>query len=348
MTHFSFINLITAIMRRVITFKTIAVYGILGVFSMGKTLRRMPPAGMTDIIPVLMGVFMLLLLIVVPCSSQGMGSSKAYDQRGYDYMGSPVSSAESGNGQVSVAVPGYLNPYTGATGWDASAPGLSSSSLQMEQIDPASLGLSAPGGSSGPANQLYVQSGSNLAASGTVSLGDSYVLWARAGGRGNFVLYDYSREIFSSSVTAGWYRIQGAYGDFAGQHLYRFFLGGQASNNVTVMVSSAGYPTSYSLTGRVQDATGEGLAGVTVTATNSDGGRFSTVTGEGGYYAIDVASGVYVISARLEGYVFTQTTAQAVAGMVSAARPIVGTPSGSRAASSYLSPFAASPEMQIK
>ncbi len=66
-----------------------------------------------------------------------------------------------------------------------------------------------------------------------------------------------------------------------------------------------------------------------VTVSNNDGGRFSSMTGSGGYYAIDVATGVYLVNAEAPGYVFTQTLVQATSGMVTAARPVVGTPADS-------------------
>jgi phosphatidate phosphatase APP1 len=68
------------------------------------------------------------------------------------------------------------------------------------------------------------------------------------------------------------------------------------------------------------------MAGVKVTVSNSDGGKFSTTTDPAGYYAIDVATGAYLVNAEYPGYVFTSASAQAIAGTVSAARPIVGTP----------------------
>ncbi len=38
------------------------------------------------------------------------------------------------------------------------------------------------------------------------------------------------------------------------------------------------------------------------------------MTGSGGYYAIDVATGVYLVNAEAPGYVFTQTLVQAISG----------------------------------
>ena len=51
--------------------------------------------------------------------------------------------------------------------------------------------------------------------------------------------------------------------------------------------------------------------------------------GSGGYYAIDVAMGVYLVNAEAPGYVFTQSLVQATNGVVTAARPVVGTPAES-------------------
>jgi len=45
-----------------------------------------------------------------------------------------------------------------------------------------------------------------------------------------------------------------------------------------------------------------------------------------GYYAIDVAAGAYLVNAQSPGYAFTQTQVRAIAGQVSAARPVVGAP----------------------
>jgi len=156
------------------------------------------------------------------------------------------------------------------------------------------------------------------------------VLWARVTGKGSFLLYDYNRQILNQGyVTPGWYKINGAYGDYLGQHMYRFISAGMASNNLSIIVGSGSYPTSFSLTGRVLDQNGQGMPGVKVIVSNNDGGRFSTATGFGGYYAIDVSTGVYLVNAEAPGYVFTQTTVQAISGVVSAARPVVGTPANS-------------------
>jgi hypothetical protein len=54
----------------------------------------------------------------------------------------------------------------------------------------------------------------------------------------------------------------------------------------------------------VVDESGNGLSGAGVTLTNSDGGRFSTSTDEWGYYALDVAAGLYAVNAQHPGYAF--------------------------------------------
>jgi len=284
---------------------------------------------------------MIALLLADPSASQGMGGSKAYDQRGYDWMGTPVSS---GN-QVSTIVPDYLSPYSagrpewdpfgagsaaqlGRPEWDPLGGGMSAFSLLLEPADPASEGLVVGGGQK-LANQLYLQRGKDLLTEGRVSLGEQYALWARVNGKGSFQLYDYNRQILNQGyVTPGWYRMNGAYADYLGPHIYRFVSAGLASNNLSIMVDSGSYPTSFSLTGKVLDQNGQGMPGVKVTVSNRDGGKFSTTTGSAGYYAIDVATGVYLVNAEFPGYVFTQTSVQATTGIVSAARPVVGTPLG--------------------
>jgi hypothetical protein len=169
-----------------------------------------------------------------------------------------------------------------------------------------------------------------LLTQGTVSLGEQYVLWARVNGKGSFSLLDYNHQILNQGyVTPGWYRINGAYANYLGAHVFRFVSAGFASNDLSILVGSGSYPTSFSLTGRVQDQRGLGMPNVKVIVSNNEGGKFSTVTDPAGYYALDVATGVYIVNAEFPGYVFTQTSVQAVAGLVSAARPVVGTPIGS-------------------
>jgi hypothetical protein len=273
-----------------------------------------------------MAGLMSALLLVGLSASQGMGGSKSYDQSGYDWMGTPVSSGD----QVSTIIPDYLSPSgAGSLEWDPFGPGLSAFSLLLEPANPAIEGL-AVADDKKLANQLYLQRGMYLLTQGTVSLGEQYVLWARVNGKGSFSLLDYNRQILSQGyVTPGWYRINGAYANYLGTHIFRFVSAGFASNNLSIMVGSGSYPTSFSLTGRVQDQNGLGMPNVKVIVSNNEGGKFSTITDPAGYYALDVATGVYLVNAEFPGYVFTQTSVQAITGLVSAARPVVGTPIGS-------------------
>jgi len=275
----------------------------------------------------------LALLLAQPSASQGMGGSKAHDQSGSNWIGTPV-------------IPDYLDPYNaGRAEWDPYGAGAaaqlgrpeldpfgtgqSAFSLQLLPADPASEGLVVAGDGK-LANQLYLQRGRDLLTQGTIDLGEQYVLWARVNGKGSFLLYDYSRQILNQGyVTPGWYKINGAYANYLGVHIYRFVSAGLASNNLSISVGSGSYPTSFSLTGKVLDQKGQGMSGVKVIVSNNEGGKFSTMTNPAGYYAIDVATGVYLVNAEYPGYVFTQTSAQAVSGQVSAARPVVGTLAGS-------------------
>jgi hypothetical protein len=280
---------------------------------------------MGKIIFIIAGLIFALLL-ADPSASQGMGGKKVYDQNGYDWMGTPVSSGD----QVGTVVPDYLSTYNaGRPEWDPFGAGQGAFSLQLLPADPASEGLVVAGGEK-LANQLYLQRGKDLLTQGTVTLGEQYVLWARVNGKGSFVLYDYNRQILNQGyVTPGWYRINGAYANYLGAHIYRFVSAGLASNNLSIMVGSGSYPTSFCLTGIVLDQSGQGMPGVKVIVSNNEGGKFSTMTNPVGYYAIDVATGVYLVNAEFPGYVFTQTSVQAITGLVSAARPVVGTPLGS-------------------
>ncbi|MGB5100759.1 MAG: carboxypeptidase-like regulatory domain-containing protein [Methanothrix sp.] len=265
---------------------------------------------------------MIALLSADPSVSQGMGGSKAYDQSGTEWMGTPVSSSN----QFSTVVPDYLSTYsTGRADLDSTGTDLSAFSLLLAPADPASEELVVGGGEK-LANQLYLQSGKHLITEGAVSLGEPYVLWARVNGKGSFLLNDYNRQILNQGyVTPGWYRISGAYADYLGAHIYRFVSAGLPSNNLAITVGPGSYPISFSLTGKVQDQSGQGMSDVKVIVSNNEGGKFSTMTNSAGYYAIDVAAGMYLVNAELAGYVFTQTSVQAMAGLVSAARPIVGT-----------------------
>ena len=273
----------------------------------------------------IMAGLMIALLLADPSASQGMGGRKAYDQSGYG-MGTPVSSGD----QVGTVVPDYLGAYNaGRMELDPYGAGQEAFSLQLLPADPASEGLVVAGGGK-LANQLYLQRGRDLLTQSTITLGEQYVLWARVNGKGSFLLYDYNRQILNQGyITPGWYRINGAYANYLGAHIYRFVSTGLASNNLTIMVDSGSYPTSFSLTGNVLDQNGQGMPGVKVIVSNNEGGKFSTVTNPAGYYAIDVATGVYLVNAQFPGYVFSQTSVQAMTGQVSAARPVVGTLMGS-------------------
>jgi len=274
----------------------------------------------------------LALFFAGPASSQGMGNSKSYDQNGYNWMGTPVVS-----GQTNAIVPDYLEAYgaerpdwdpygpgavpeLGRPEWDPYGAGSVSLALSLVPANPALDGLTVEGGIK-LSNQLYVQAGPQLLSRAAVSLGVPYVLWARVIGKGSFLLYDYNRQILNQGyVTPGWYKINGAYADYVGEHVYRFISAGMNSNNLSIIVDSGSYPTSFSLTGQVLDRNGQGMPGVKVTVSNNDGGRFLTATGSGGYYVIDAATGVYLVNTEAPGYVFTsQSLVQATNGVVTAA-----------------------------
>ncbi len=273
----------------------------------------------------------LALLLIGTASSQGMGDRRSV-------TGPSVVSEES-------SIPDYLNAYSaGKPEWDPYGPNpylqpdrpmwdpygpngnAGAYNLLIEPQDPASKGLSVKGDNRIP-NQLYLQRGAELVTEGGVLLGEPYTLWARVAGKGSLALYDRNSLVLNQGyVTPGWYRITGAYADFLGAHLYRFSSAGRASNNLSILVDSGGYPTSHSLTGRVLDDSGKGIRGVRVILSNNEGGRFSTTTDASGYYGFDVAAGVYLINAELGGYSFAPTTASVWTGGVSAAKPMVGHP----------------------
>jgi len=271
------------------------------------------------------GVLALLLLGL--SSWQGAGADSDYD-----WMGTPIIT-----GSVQhTRLPDYLSPYTaGRPEWDpygfTGTGGYGALNLQIEPADPAREGLEIRG-ENRFSNLLYLQKGKELLVQGSVLLGEQIVLWARVAGKGSLILYDYNQVILNQGyVTPGWYRITGAYADYLGGHQYRFTVGNVPSSNLSVMVNPGGYPTSLSLTGIVVDQNGQGLPGARVIISNSEGGRFTTTSGASGYYALDVATGAYLVSAELPGYVFTPTSVRAWAGMVSAARPVVGRPVASYA-----------------
>jgi hypothetical protein len=270
----------------------------------------------------------LALLLIGTASSQGMGDRRSV-------TGPPVVSQES-------SIPDYLSPSSaGIPEWDPYGPnpypqperpewdpygpnGYGAYNLQIEPQDPVSKGIAIKDEVRIP-NQLYLQRVSELVTEGGVLLGEPYTLWARVAGKGSLTLYDRNSLVLNQGyVTPGWYRITGAYADFLGTHLYRFSSEGQASNNLSILVDSGGYPTSHSLTGRVLDESGKGMRGVRVILSNNEGGRFSTITDASGYYGFDVSAGIYLINAELGGYTFAPTTASVWTGVVSAAKPMVG------------------------
>ncbi len=254
-------------------------------------------------------------------ASQGMGASRAYDQSGHQGMGTPAYPTD----PAGTVVPDYLNTYESAWQEGYQSSGSSPIRLMMEPADPAGEGLAVSENQS-LSNQIYMQMGNRILTEGTAILGEEYALWARVSASGSFQLYDYSSLILSQgAVKPGWYRISGAYGSYLGGHLYRFQAAGLSSNDLTVTVSPGSYPTAFSLTGRIVDQKGQGLSGARVILTNSDGGRFSTTTDAAGYYGLDVAAGFYAVNAEHPDYAFTSSQVQASAGMVSAARPLVGT-----------------------
>ena len=251
-----------------------------------------------------------------------MGDSRAYDESGYQGMGTPDYGAD----QAVLVVPDYLSPYDSALPQGYQMGSANPVRLMMEPADPAGEGLLFEENKSLD-NQLYIQMGNRILTEGTAMLGEDYVLWARISAGASFQLFDNNGLVFNQpSVLPGWYRISGAYGDSLGSHLYRFQVAGLSSNDLTVLVSPGGYPTAYSLTGRVVDRSGNGLSGARVTLTNSDGGRFSTSTDQSGYYGLDVAAGQYSINAQHPGYAFIPDQVQVMGGAVSAARPLIGVP----------------------
>jgi hypothetical protein len=283
----------------------------MGNFSMGKSILMA------------LGLIVTLLLAGL-CSGQGMG-----DGRGYD--GTATSSVQSD--QTTTIVPDFLSPYNpGRPEWDpygpgtvsAGAMGIGAYNLQLESADPAreSLIIKDPIKVS---NQLYMQMGSQLTSQAQVPLGEPYIIWAKVAGKGSFRLYDYNNLVLNQGyISPGWYKIGGAYADVLGSHLYRFESAGLSSNNLSILANAGGYPTSFSLTGRVVDQSGAGMPGVSVILSNNEGGKFSTMTDSSGYYAMDVASGTYLVNAERSGFNFTPTNAHVWTGVVSAARPIVG------------------------
>lgn len=255
-------------------------------------------------------------------ASQGMGDSRGYDQSGLPGNGNPAYSTD----QAVMAMPDYLSPYGSAWQEDYQRSDAIPARLVMQPADPIAEGLVVNENQS-QANQLYLQMGYQMLTEGTVMLGEEYILWAKVISGGGLQLYDYNSLLYSQvSVTPGWYKISGSYGSHIGGHVYRFQAAGLSSNDLTVVISPGSYPASHSLTGRVLDQNKQGLSGARVVLINSDGGSFSTTTGESGYYALDVAAGIYTVNAEHPGYAFTSSQVQVMAGMVSAARPLMAVP----------------------
>jgi hypothetical protein len=278
--------------------------------------------------------FLLVLLLIGTCYSQGMGDSKYYD-----WMGTPIISSD----QKTKLMPDWLNPFTAGrpdwdpygpgsifypaanrAEWDPYAPAYGRGILNMEPADPMAEGLTLQGNLRTP-NQLYLQRDGFLVTDGQVVLGEPYTLWAYAGYFGSFVLYDNDEKALSQSyISPGWYRISGLYPEILWSHRYRFTSAGQSSNVLPVLVESGGYPTDYGLTGRVVDISGKGIRGVRVLISSSDGGVLTATTNTQGYYGFDAPSGTYTIAAELPGYSFTPSTARVWTGTISVAQIIIG------------------------
>jgi len=286
---------------------------------------------------------MVVFLLTGTACSQGMGDSK-----GYDYLGTPVISIDQVQQQQAED---WINPYSaGRPDWDPYGPGSQptlgrpdwdpygpgsypyasesySGGLRLQQADPSEEKLAVEGYVPYQ-NQLYLQRGPELQSQGSVMLGEPFALWAHVIGVGGFTLYDRGQVILTQGyLTPGWYKIEGLFSDMLEPHQYHFASAGLFSNSLTVAVGSGGYPTSYSLTGRVVDQYGNGIPAVKVIISSGEGGYFSTKTDAFGYYGMDVATGSYIITAEKPGYRFTQSAANVWAGVVSAARDIVGYPS---------------------
>ncbi len=249
----------------------------------------------------------------------------------YDWLGIPVL-----KGYGILPAPDWLNPYNaGRPEWDPFGPGanqvlippfgtISAYSLQMISANPFNEGLQIKD-SVQSSNKIYLEQGGLLVTQGSVDLAETYVIWAMDANGGIFTLYDHGQLIMSNSNLApGWYKITGLYSEVLGDHRYHFISNRLSSNNLSILVSSAGYPTSFSLTGRVVNQSGNGIPGARVIISSSEGGTFTVYTNAFGYYGMDVPSGVYSITAQLSGYQFTQSTARVWSGAVYAARKIIG------------------------
>ena len=176
-------------------------------------------------------------------------------------------------------------------------------------------------------NQLYLQSGGLLVTRGEVNLAAPYTLWLYVSDWAPLELYDRGSRILNPGfIRPGWYRLD-LRAETLEAHRYHFDARTR-SNNVTISVSSAGYPIYYGLVGRVVDSRGNGVPKARVLISGSGGGIFSTVTSGQGYYGMDLPSGTYSVTAELEGFSFTSSTARVWTGTVSAAGTVVGYPAG--------------------
>ncbi len=236
--------------------------------------------------------------------------------------------------------PDWLNPYyADRPEWDPFGPGQEATyAPDRPSWDPyAPHGGGAPGlVSASPSyliiqddvlrpNKLYLQSGTSLTTSGVVNLGEPYTLWLYVGNWGSFVFYDRGGEILSQDfIYPGWYRVD-RYAEILVSHLYVFNVTG-LSNEVSVSINPAGYPTTSSLVGRVVDQYGNGMPKATVQISGNEGGSFGTNANNLGYYGMDLPSGVYSMTAELSGYRFDMATARVWGGTVSVAGKIVGYP----------------------
>lgn len=283
---------------------------------------------------------LLVLLLIGTCAPTGMGDTKPYD-----WMGTPVISGS----QKAVKYPDWLNPAPagqpdldpygpgsiyypapGKAAWDPYAPVSGRNILTLGPADPVAAGMTIQGNLRTP-NQLYLQRDGFLVAEGRVGLGEPYILWAYLGHLGNLVLYDNGEAVLSQSyLRPGWYRITGLYSETLSSHLYRFVSAGLNSNDLAVLVDAGGYPTGFSLAGRVVDVSGNGMPGVKVMISGGDGGTFTTTSKAQGYYGFDVPSGTYSIVAELPGYSFTPSTARVWTGTVSVAQIITGYAAGAQ------------------
>ncbi len=231
--------------------------------------------------------------------------------------------------------PGSESEYVpGRASWDPYSPA-SYDSPQLVSADPFAPDQDLSMGDEVlSANQLYLQSEGMLVTSGQVGLGTPYSLWLYVANWGPFVLYDRgSRVISSDFVSPGWYRLD-RYAETLQSHYYQFNASG-LSNEVELAVSSAGYPTTYGLVGRVVDYQGSGISTARVRISGTEGGSFSTVTNALGYYGMDLPSGTYSVTAELEGFTFTSSTGRVWTGTVSAAGTVVGYPAGQTPSSTF-------------